>query len=324
MRAIRVTQFGGPEVLQLVTSTVPRPEPGQVLVRVHAVGINPVETYLRSGTYARLPALPYTPGSDAAGVVEAVGPGVIRFQVGDRVYTAGSVSGTYAEFAVCGASTVWPLPANLSFTQGAALGIPYATAHRALLGRGQARPGEVVLVHGASGGVGQAAVQLARAAGCVVIGTASTEAGMKFVKQQGARYVLNHRDPDHFAEIVRLTDGRGVDVILEMLANVNLGRDLIVLARGGRVVVVGSRGPVEINPREFMTREGDIRGMVLGNASEAELAGIHADLQGKLAAGDLCPVMGAEFSLAEASQSHRAVMQDGKLGKIVLQAISMG
>jgi NADPH2:quinone reductase len=318
MKAIRVAQFGGPEVLKL--GDVPMPSPGevQVLVRLHAAGVNPVETYIRSGSYARLPPLPYTPGTDGAGVVEAVGPGVTTLKAGDRVYTAGSVSGTYAEFAICGAGQVWPLPANVSFSQGAALGVPYATAHRALFGRGQAQKGDVVLIHGASGGVGQAAVQLAKATGCLVIGTAGTEAGLALVKEQGADHVLNHRQAGYLSQINDITGGRGVHVIVEMLANVNLGRDLTVLARGGRVVVVGSRGPVEINPRETMARDADIRGMVLWNTSESELAAIHAALQAGLSAWQLRPVVAEELPLAQAGQAHIAVMQDGKLGKIVL------
>jgi NADPH2:quinone reductase len=243
---------------------------------------------------------------------------VTNFKAGDRVYSAGSASGTYAEFAVCETAQVWPLPANASFGQGAALGVPYATAHRALFGRGQAQRGETVLIHGASGGVGHAAVQLAKAAGCVVIGTAGTDAGLVFVKEQGAQHVLNHRQPDYLAEITQLTGGRGVDVIIEMLANVNLGRDLTLLSRGGRVVVVGSRGPVEINPRETMARDADIRGMTLWNASASELVAIHSALQAGLAAGGLRPVIAQEIPLTNAAEAHVAVMHDGKLGKIVL------
>ena len=164
MKAIRVDEFGGLEVLRIEEVPTPQPGPNQVLVRMHATGINPVETYIRAGTYARLPKLPYTPGNDGAGVIEQIGESVAEFEPGDRVYTAGSVSGTYAEFALCKADQVYPLPANVSFAQGAAIGTPYATAYRGLFQRGHAKPGETVLVHGASGGVGTAAVQLARAA----------------------------------------------------------------------------------------------------------------------------------------------------------------
>ena len=263
MKAIRVKEFGGPEVLRLEEVPTPQPGPGEVLVRMHAIGINPVETYIRAGTYARLPELPYTPGNDGAGVVEQVGTDVSEFKAGDHVYTAGSLSGTYAEFALCKKEQVHPLPANVSFAQGAAMGTPYATAYRGLLQRADAKPGETVLVHGASGGVGTAAVQLARARGLRVFGTAGSDEGLKLAREQGAHEVFDHRAPDHFEQIMQATGGHGVDVIVEMLANVNLGKDLTILAKGGRVVIIGSRGPVEIDPRDTMQRDADVRGMIL-------------------------------------------------------------
>jgi NADPH:quinone reductase len=304
MKAIRVHEFGGPEVLRLEEVSSPQPGPREILVRMHAAGINPVETYIRAGTYARLPELPYTPGNDGAGVVEQIGADITEFRRGDRVYIAGSLSGTYADFALCRKEQVHPLPANVSFTEGAAMGTPYATAYRGLLQRAAAKPGETVLVHGASGGVGTAAVQLARAQG---------------LHEQGAHEVFDHRAPDHFEQIMKATGGHGVDVILEMLANVNLGKDLTILAKAGRVVVIGSRGPVEINPRDTMQRDADVRGMILPNTPPAELASIHAALVAGLENGTLRPVIGKEFPLAEAAQAHRAVMETGAIGKIVLR-----
>ncbi|MEY2490344.1 MAG: NADPH:quinone reductase [Verrucomicrobiota bacterium] len=317
MKAIRVEQFGGPEVMKLVEAPKPRPEAGQVLVRMHAAGVNPVETYIRAGTYPRKPALPFTPGNDGAGVVEQVGPEV-ALRPGDRVYTAGSISGTYAEFALCNATQVHPLPANASFVQGAAVGTPYATAYRGLFQRGQAMPGETVLVHGASGGVGTAAVQLARARGLRVLGTAGTERGRELVREQGAHEVFDHRALDCLAQIMEATSGRGVDVVLEMLANVNLGKDLTILAARGRVVVIGSRGRVEFDPRDTMSRDADIRGVALANTPVAEMASIHAALVAGLENETLRPVIRQELPLAEAPQAHRVVMEPGALGKIVL------
>jgi NADPH2:quinone reductase len=313
-----VTAFGGPEVLRLEEVPTPKPGPGEVLVRIHAVGVNPVETYVRAGTYARLPELPYTPGNDGAGVMEQVGADVSEFKAGDRVYTAGSLTGTYAEFALCRKEQVHPLPANVSFAQGAAIGTPYATAYRGLLQRAVAKPGETVLVHGASGAVGTAAVQLARADALRVLGTAGSDQGLKLARQQGAHEVFDHRAPDHFEEVMKATGGRGVDIIVEMLANVNLGKDLKILAKGGRVVIIGSRGPVEINPRDTMQRDADIRGMILPNTPPVEMASIHAGLVAGLENGTLRPVIGKEFALAEAAEAHRAVMKPGALGKIVL------
>ncbi len=318
MKAIRVHQFGGPEVMRLEEAPDPQPGPGQVVVRIAAAGVNPVETYIRAGMYARKPALPYTPGSDGAGTVVATGDGVTQFSAGDRVYVYGSLSGTYAEQALCATNQVHKLPGKASFQQGAAMGIPYGTAYRALFWRAHALPGETVLVHGASGGVGTAAVQLARAFGLTVIGTAGTDKGRALVAREGAHHVLDHSAPDYLAQLATLTGGRGVDVILEMLANVNLGKDLGVLAMRGRVVVIGSRGNIEINPRDTMARDADIRGMSLMNASEAELASIHAGLVAGLENGTLRPVIGQEILLAEAPRAHEAVMASGAYGKIVL------
>ena len=318
MKAVRVHEFGGPVVLRLEEVATPKPGPGQVLVRIHAVGVNPVETYIRAGTYARLPKLPYTPGNDGAGVVEQVGSDVTEFKAGDHIYTSGSISGTYAEFALCKKEQVHPLPANVSFAQGAAMGTPYATAYRGLLQRADAEPGETVLVHGASGGVGTAAVQLARARGLRVFGTAGSDDGINLTRQQGAHEVFDHRAPDHFEQIMKATGGHGVDVIVEMLANANLGKDLTILAKGGRVVIIGSRGPVEIDPRNTMQRDADVRGMTLPNTPPAELASIHAALVAGLENGTLRPVIGKEFPLADAAQAHRAVMEPGAIGKIVL------
>jgi NADPH2:quinone reductase len=318
VKARRVKEFGGPEVLFLEQVPTPQPRAGEVLVRIHAVGINPVETYIRAGKYARLPELPYTPGNDAAGVVEQVGTDVSEFKPGDRIYTGGSISGTYAEFALCKKEQVHPLPANVSFAQGAAMGTPYATAYRGLLQRAAAKPGETVLVHGASGGVGTAAVQLARARGLRVFGTAGSEEGIKLARQQGAHEVFDHRAPDHFEQIMKATSGHGVDVIVELLANVNLDKDLTILAKGGRVVIIGNRGRVEIDPRDTMQRDTDVRGMILPNTPPAELASIHAALVAGLENGTLRPVIGKEFPLGEAAQAHRTVMQPGALGKIVL------
>ena len=318
MHAIRVTRFGGPDVLQLANVPDPTPNPGEVMIRVHAVGVNPVETYLRSGQYTPLPELPFTPGSDAAGVVESVGAGVSRFQPGDRVYTHGSRTGSYAERTVARIAQVEPLPDGVSFAQGAALGIPYATAHRALFGRARLQPQEFVLIHGASGGVGLAAIQLAAAFGARVAGTAGTNAGAEHVAAAGAERVMNHHQPDYLEAIREWTNGHGVDVIIEMLANVNLGWDLTLLARSGRVIVVGSRGPVEINARELMTRDAEVRGMILGQATPTELSLIHESLRVGLDNGCLRPVIGDTLPLGAAAEAHVRVMAAGKRGKIVL------
>ena len=318
MKAIRVKEFGGPEVLRLEEVPDPKPGAGQVVVRIKAAGVNPVDTYIRAGVYPRKPPLPYTPGGDGAGLVESVGEGVTRVKPGDRVYVGGGFTGSYAELALFDEWSVWPLPAHFSFSQGAGVNVPYVTAFRGIFQRAQGRGGETVLVHGASGGVGIAAVQLARAAGLRVIGTAGTERGRKLVADEGAHEVLDHTAPDHFERALARTNGRGYDIILEMLANVNLGRDLPLLAIRGRVVVIGSRGPVEINPRDAMQRDASILGLTLPNASREELIAMHSAIGAGLENKALRPIVGQELPLAEAPRAHEAVMKSGSYGKIVL------
>ena len=323
MRAIRVHQFGDPSVLTLEEVPTPEPGPGQVLVRVHAAGINPVETYIRSGRYGSLPALPYTPGSDGAGTISAVGPGVTEWKPADRVFFFGSAAGptlgAYAELAVCGADRVYRLPNGTSFAQGAALGVPYATAHRALFGRAQGKSGEIVMIHGASGGVGIAAVQLARWKGLWVIGTAGTEDGLELVRANGAHFAVSHRAALYLDQIREAAGGgRGPDIILEMLANVNLDQDLDLIARRGRVVIIGNRGRIEIDPRKTMTKDLSVLGMSLWNATPDELRVIYTDIVAGLDQNVLVPVIGQELPLAEASRAHDLVMTAGAYGKTVL------
>jgi NADPH2:quinone reductase len=318
MKAIRVHEFGGPEVMKLEEVADFTPGPGQVVVSVKAVGVNPVDSYIRTGTYYLKPPLPYTPGMDAAGTVEAVGEGVESVAVGERVYVGGTLRGAYAEQALCDAAQVHHLAERVTFAQGAGVNVPYATAYRALYNRAHGQPGETVLVHGASGGVGIAAVQMARAGGLTVIGTAGTEKGLKLVLEQGAHHVVDHRQEGYAEEIMALTKGRGVNVILEMLANVNLAKDLTLLTMRGRVVVIGNRGSIEINPRATMQRDLSILGLTLLNATKEELVSIHAALVAGLESGTLNPVVGREMPLAEAPLAHRAVMEPGAYGKIVL------
>ncbi len=296
---------------------MPTPGEGQLLVRVKAAGVNPVDTYIRSGVYGDRP-FPFRLGMDAAGIVEAVGPEVNWAKVGDRVYVNGSSIGAYAEFLLADRSQVHPLSPKISFAQGAALGVPYATAYFALFIRGNATPGETVLVHGASGGVGTAVVQMARAYGLRVIGTAGTPKGRELIAQEGAHHVLDHHATDFADQLMKLSSGRGVPLILEMMANVNLGNDLKLLAPRGRVVIVGSRGKVEIDPRDTMGRNADIRGMSLLFATPEELITIHSAIGAGLENGTLRPIIGKEIPLAEASRAQQEVLSPGAYGKIVL------
>jgi NADPH2:quinone reductase len=323
MKAIRVHQFGGPEVLKLEEVPDLKPGAGQVVVRMRAVGVNPVEAYMRAGTYPRKPALPYTPGQDGAGEVESIGSAAstgepVKCKPGDRVYIAGSLSGAYAEQSLCDARLIFPLPAHVSFAQGAAMNVPYSTAFRALFHKAQARGGETVLIHGASGSVGSAAVQLARAAGLQVTGTVGSDRGRKLVLDEGAHEVLDHKSDKHFDEALALTGGRGFDVIIEMLANVNMGRDLPILAQRGRLVVVGNRGTAEIDARQMMTKDAVVYGMSMWNASTEDVISIHSALVAGLENKTLRPVINQEIPLAEAPRAHLALMAGDAHGKIVL------
>lgn len=320
MKAVRVRNFGSPDVLRVEELPQPRPAEGQVRVRMHAAGVNPAETYMRSGQYGSLPSLPYIPGFDGAGVVAEVGARVTRVAAGDRVYVASlrlpEGAATYAEETVVDENEVWPLPEGISFAQGAALGIPCGTAFRALHFVGRGQPGDWVLVHGASGAVGTAAVQLAEAAGMRVVGTAGTEKGRELARSLGADAALPH---DALDEARQYTGGRGFELIVELAAHRNLGHDLPLLAPGGRVVVVGSRGSVEVTPRDLMNNGGAILALNLFFTPPDEYRRIHEGLGAAMRTGALRPVVGRSFSLAEAARAHEIVLEPGAVGKVVLE-----
>ncbi len=316
MKAIVVREFGAPEVMKLEDVAVPPVGDAQVLVKVMAAGVNPVDCYIRTGTYAAKPSLPYIPGKDAAGVVEKVGAAVAGVSVGDRVYLSNVQSGTYAEFIVCDGSQVHELPANVSFEQGAGVFVPYATAWRGLIEKAQAKAGETVLIHGASGGVGIAAIQWAKHIGLRVVGTAGSEEGKRLVADQGADFVFDHTEPDYLQKIHEATGG--VDIILEMLANVNLVKDFEVLKMFGRIVVIGNRGSLEFNPRLTMGKDASIHGLALFNAAPETMALIRDAIRDGLRDGYLNPVVGRSFPLEDAVRAHHEVLETKALGKIVL------
>lgn len=317
MKAVVVNEFGGPEVMRIVDQELAAPGAGELLIEVKAIGVNPVETYIRAGTYPRLPDLPYTPGGNVAGTIKRCGPGVTRFKQGDRVYSAATISGAYAEESICHENDVFLLPESLSFAQGTALGVPAATAWRGLFIRGEGKEGERVLIHGASGSVGQAAVQLAGGAGMKVFGTAGSSDGCVLVEKLGGTCV-DHSKPAYEKQLLGATEGEGFNLILEMLANVNLEKDLEMLAPGGRVIIIGSRGRIEIDPRATMGKETDIRGLALFNATAEETRKTHEALAEAMVQGILSPAVSRELALAQAPESHELVMQNGNGGKIVL------
>jgi NADPH2:quinone reductase len=323
MKAIRVTEFGAPEVLRIADAALPTPAEGEVRVRLRAAGVNPVETYIRSGVYAGLlPELPYTPGTDGAGDVDAVGPGISRLAPGDRVFVAGAVArrvtGTYAEYAVIDEQAVFPLPGEMSYSQGAGLGTPGLTACQALFRRAKLMPGETVLIHGASGGVGSLAVQLARRHGAIVFGTAGSATGLELLTALGAHKAFDHTSPDYTDQIRAATGGRGLDVVIEMLANVNLARDLELVADFGRVAVVGNRGSLDFNPRLAMLRDASVLGVMLKNMPRADFEANMHTLAAALEGG-LRVVVAASYPLEHASQAHVDILAEkGSHGKRIL------
>jgi NADPH2:quinone reductase len=237
---------------------------------------------------------------------------------GDRVYTAKTLTGAYAEYALALEEQVHQLPAKIDFEQGAGIWVPYGTAYHALYHSAKAHASETALVHGASGGVGTAALQIARAMGLMVLGTAGTPKGLDVAKREGAHQVFDHRKAGYQEEILQATDNRGVDIVLEMLANVNLSHDTKLLANNGRVIVIGSRGEVTINPRELMGRRASIRAFTLWAITAAEEADIHAGLFAGLENGTLRPIVGKKLLLADAVRAHKEILEPGAAGKIVL------
>ena len=322
MKAIRAHAFGGPEVLQLDDVDDPSPGAGEVVIDVKAAGVNPADTYMRGGAYAIVPDLPYTPGGDAAGVISAIGDGVTKFKIGDRVFAGVAVGfrmqDCYAEKVLRKADDVVVLPDSVGFAEGAALGVPYATAHYGLFSRGGAKAGETVFIHGASGSVGTAAIQLAKRVGLTVIGSGGSERGRKLILDEGADHAVDHTAEGYIDQVKALTGSKGPEIILEMLANVNLASDLDLVAKYGRIIIIGNRGEITINPRMTMMKELDIRGLALFNGSRTQMEEIMRDLLAGLADGSLRPVVGREMPLADAAKSHEAVLEPGAFGKIVL------
>lgn len=309
--------FGEPDVLKLIEKAVPSFEEDEVIVKLKFAGVNPADAYIRQGGYAFFnPKLPYTPGFDGAGIITEVGSKVTNYQVGDRVFVSASLgkkaTGTYAEYISCSTDAIRQLPETVTFEEGAALGIPGTAAYRALFQRGGLKQGEKVLIHGASGGVGTLAVQMAKEAGAYVIGTAGSEDNCQIVRENGADLVVNHNQVGYTDNIPQ------VDLVLEMLANINLEKDLELLNQRGRVVIIGNRGSLDFNPRLTMAKEADIYGIAIWNATAAERAESLDAIETYLKQGILSPAIGDLYPLKEAAQAQYDIIHLPAKGKILL------
>lgn len=318
MKAIIVREYGDVGVLKLEETPMPEVGVSDILVKIVAAGVNPVDTYIRQGNHVSAPPVPFTPGKDGAGIVEAVGEAVTKFAVGERVYLSGTITGTYAEYCLCREDQVHILPPEASFEEGAALFVPYATAFRALFQKARVEKGETVLIHGTSGAVGIAATQWAKSAGLTVYGTAGTEVGLELIKSVGVDFAFNHHTKGYLDEIRRKTADVGVDTILEMLANKNLVNDFSALARFGKIVIIGSRGVLEFEPRLAITIDATLLGMSLFNSSAEDFEQIFIQIEHGIISGVVKPVIGARLPLSEAAEAHRKIIEDNAHGKIVL------
>jgi NADPH2:quinone reductase len=321
MKAIVFTHTGGPEVLTL--SDVPKPDvrPGMVLIKVHAIGVNFADTRFRQGTYVVKPKLPDTPGMEAAGVIEAVGDGVIDLKPGMRV--AAFTVKSYAEYCQAPAPMVIPLPDAVSFEHGAAFPIQVMTAYHMLHTADSTGPGKTVLVHAAAGGVGIVAVQLAKAAGARVLGTVGSDAKVQLVEEHGADAVINY-DTQKFAdEVLRLTDGRGVDLILDAVGKPTFEEGLRCLAPFGHLILFGrAGGPTDpLNVATLSAKSQKVSGFMVPTVTRNFPEKTRESAERCFAlmrTGRLKLHIGKTFPLAQASDAHRYLESRQSTGKLIL------
>jgi NADPH2:quinone reductase len=318
MKAIQVSQFGTPDVLAIVELSDPTPAAGQVLIRVHAAGVSPLDTYVREQSHgAPTPPLPYIPGFEAAGEIAAIGAGVAKFKVGDRVYV-NTFFGAYSELIAQDANSVYPLADSVSFAQATAVVNSYPTAYYALFNLAHGKAGDRVFIHGASGAVGTAAVQLAKAAGMTVVGTAGSDRGLELIQQEGAHHALNHRESNYLQQALELTEGKGFDIILEMNASKKLADDVALVGTFGRIIVIGGTdAAVTFVPTPILWKGASIIGLYIGLTTPEETAQIHSALYTQFQNNELRPIVGQEFALTDVANAHAAVHQTSA-GKIVL------
>jgi NADPH:quinone reductase len=319
MKAIQVHEFGTVDVLKMVELPDPVPRVGEVLIRVHAAGVSPLDTYVREQSHGTpTPDLPYIPGFEAAGEIAAIGEGVTKFKVGDRVYI-NTFLGAYSELIVQDENSVYALADSVSFAQGTVVANSYPTAYYALFNLAHGKMGDRIFIHGASGAVGTAAVQLAKAAGMTVVGTAGSDRGLEIIQQEGAHHALNHREPDYLKQALELTEGKGFDIILEMNASKKLADDVALVGTFGRIIVIGGTdAAVTFDPTPILWKGASILGLYIGLTTPEESAQIHDALFTQLQNKSLRPIVGQEFALTDVAKAHAAVHQTSSTGKIVL------
>ncbi len=320
MKAIRVTATGGPEVLRYEDVADPRPAAGQVLVRIEAAGVNFIDLYQRTGYYA-VP-LPMIPGQEAAGTVAALGPGVTELKVGDRVAYTG-VFGAYADYAAVPADQLVKLPDGVTARQGAAAMLQGMTAHYLATTTYPLKAGDACLVHAAAGGVGLLLCQIAKLRGARVIGTVSTREKAELARGAGADDVILYTEQDFEAEVKRLTQGAGLQVVYDSVGRTTFEKSLSCLARRGMLVLFGqSSGPVGPFDPQVLMRKGSLfltRPTILHYiGTRVELLARAGDVLSWIGAGKLKLRIGREFPLAEAAQAHRELEGRATTGKILL------
>lgn len=322
MKAVRIHEYGGPEVL--VYEEVPRPEPkpNQVLVRVEAATVNRIDVSLRENRFPTPKDPPKVIGSDGAGVVEEVGSEVTDINPGDEVLFSGlgiGSEGSYAEYVLLAPAQAVPKPSAISFVDAAALGLVFPTAYYGLVNRAHVQAGETVLVQGAAGGVGSASVQLAKAFGARVLATVAGEKEAQLVRGLGADETIDYKTQDVVAEVKRLTDGRGPDVVHELVISENLGKDIQLVAKGGRIVCTG-QGPsptVAVQIGAALALDVTLLFMSTNNAGRAGVAEITRKIAEMMAKGRVKPVVGTTLPLREARRAHELLAGE-HVGKIVL------
>jgi putative PIG3 family NAD(P)H quinone oxidoreductase len=326
MRAVEITSFGGPQVL--VLGQRPRPEPGagELLIRVAASGINRPDVLQRMGHYAPPPGASDLPGLEVAGVVvsgDAAALAEAGLQVGDRV-CALVAGGGYAEWCVAPVAQCLPVPDGLSDVEAASLPETFFTVWSNVFDRGRLQAGETLLVQGGASGIGVTAIQLARALGAVVIATAGSDDKCAACLALGAHHAINYKSQDFVAEARRITEGRGVDVVLDMVAGDYVAREVGCLAEDGRLVIIAVQGGVksDLNAGLVLRRRLTITGSTLRPRPVAFKGAIARALRERvwplLAAGTVRPVIHSTFAAANASQAHALMESNQHIGKIVL------